>query len=81
MAYSGFPNLTKIYSNNINRIVRMPVTISIGLPDLCTKMLYNVLKSDNSEKMVVGVTMRLNWLPRCRTSSLSMDGSDIFRVK
>ena len=58
----------------------MPVTIIIGLPDFCTKMLYNVLKSDKTDKNVVGLTMRLNWLPLCRTSSLSMDGSDIFRV-
>ena len=59
----------------------MPVTIIIGLPDFCTKKLYNVLKSDNTDKNVVGLTMRLNWLPRCRTSSRSMDGSEIFRVK
>ena len=60
MAYSGLPILTKIYSNSIIRIVRMPVTIIIGLPDFCTKMLYNVLKSDNTDKNVVGLTMRLN---------------------
>lgn len=59
----------------------MPVTIIIGLLDFYTKMLYNVLKSDNTLKNVVGLTMRLNWLPLWRTSSLSMDGSDIFRVK
>jgi len=40
-----------------------------------------VLKSESTESIVVGVIIRKNWLPRCRKSSFSIDGSEILRVK